>query len=181
MQIQVQHLVRDALDWAVHFSTGAEGLKRVEDELTSGGALPYCFDLHHDIKLYSEAIAILNGEPHSSCLGAQELRLFAAEMGYLIDEPTYPPYSSDWALMGPIKTRERITSGPANSGKFWAGRGAVGDDDVLGCTGETELEAIARCYVAQKQGESVEVPPELVEWCQVNIPPQPMEPERGRV
>lgn len=169
MQIQVSDLTRDALDWAVSFSAGAVPLKRVEDYVSPEGVLPYCFDLFHDIKLYSEAIGILNGEPHCSDLGALELRKFAAEMGYVIDEPAYPAYSSDWALTGPLKASAGITSGPATFGQFWAGVGSVGDDDVLGQTGETELEAIARCYVAHKLGDSVEIPPELEAWCQENI------------
>lgn len=83
-------------------------------------------------------------------------------------------YSSDWSQMGPIIERERIIYGFHDSHPFGP------DDLVHACLqraklkpgqgracwyapagGATILQAAARCYVASKLGETVEIPDEL--------------------
>lgn len=71
-------------------------------------------------------------------------------------------FCTNWALGGPLKEREGIASGPQPFGGFWAGKGHIGDETVLGQFGPTELVAIARCYVTSKLGETAEVPEELL-------------------
>jgi len=70
--------------------------------------------------------------------------------------------SPDWAHGGPIKERAGIASGPCPFGGFWAGKGCIGDETVIGEYGPTELIAIARCYVTSCMGDIVEVPEELL-------------------
>lgn len=45
---------------------------------------------------------------------------------------------------------------------WWACYGDATDDDTLGHSGATPVEAILRCFVEETLGESVEVPPELI-------------------
>lgn len=173
MKISTEKLSDDILDYAVQACSGqaTPALAPLEQDLINGEVLPYSFDLHHDIKLYSEVLSILRGEPHRSGLGAQELRAFAAEMGYTVDKPHFPQFSRDWALMGPLKVDAGICSGPSTYGGYWAGQGAINNDDeqFLGMTGDTELRAIARCYVFERLGKFVEVPVELQAWCREHL------------
>ena len=68
-------------------------------------------------------------------------------------------YSTDWALGGPIIEREKIEL-------FWdSGNGRWIASNPIGTfceSGLTYLEAAMRCYVAQKFGDVVDVPLELL-------------------
>lgn len=162
IEVAVGDLSGQALDFAVAKCAGVEPLKRVEDHLSADGRLPYCFDLHHDIKMLYEAMDILAGRPHCSGLGAEELRLFAAEMGYVIDQPAYKPYSTDWACGGPIIEEFCIVTSHDRGYDFdqpW--RCALSIDPYNLFEGPTPLVAAMRCYVGSKLGPVVELPFEL--------------------
>lgn len=88
-----------------------------------------------------------------------------------------PKYTTDWNQIGPIVDRERMTIRPAylvgtaESGeevqqhKGWAAHPPpkhYWQTPPWGAHGETLLIAAARCYVASKLGETVEVPGELL-------------------
>lgn len=158
-----------ALDWAVAKCEGSKVLIPVEEHLTDGH-LPYCFDLIHDIKMYWEAVDILAGKPHRSGIGADELRTFAAEMGYVIDKPTYLQYSTNWELGGQIIEREMIQLTPhcmVNPLHGWAAsfRSFDEDDCIFAAhrmRGKTPLIAAMRCYVSSKFGDTVKIPEELL-------------------
>lgn len=77
------------------------------------------------------------------------------------DSGLYDP-STNWARGGPLKESQGIASGPQPFGGFWAGKGPIGDETVLGQYGSTELQAVLRCYVVSKLGEAAEVPEELL-------------------
>lgn len=68
-----------------------------------------------------------------------------------------PRYSEDWAHGGPLFSEERIESYWHPVLECWA---AIHNGN-LRC-GPTELIAKARCLVASKLGDEVEVPEELV-------------------
>lgn len=155
--VDIEKLSDLALDWAVAVCEGQKPLRKLEDDTTAAGVLPYSFDLHRDIKLRSEVDAILAGEPHCSGLGAQELREFAAELGYVIDEPVLPPYSSEWKRGGPIIDRECISI--TQFGGVWKASTLYQSAVV----GPTHLVAAMRCRVASKMGMQVRVPAHLIE------------------
>ncbi|HAH86050.1 MAG TPA: hypothetical protein DCL60_01610 [Armatimonadetes bacterium] len=74
-------------------------------------------------------------------------------------EPT-----TDWSQMGPIIEREKIDllgSATKNAWVASAARSKLVGWRLL-AEGPTSLIAAARCYVASKLGETVEVPEELV-------------------
>ena len=89
------------------------------------------------------------GEPHCSGLGSQELRAFAAEMGYIIDGPVYPPYSRDWAIGGPIIDRLGISI--TQCGGAWKASTTYQSAVI----GPTHLIAAMRCHVGRKMGIGV--------------------------
>lgn len=157
MKIKTQNLTGEALDWAVAKALDIKPLKRLEDE-----NLPYCFDLFHDIKTLSEAKGILAGEPHCSGLGSEELRKFATDMGYIIDRPVYPAYSTAWSQGGPIIERERIHIRPdVSTQNFRAFVIRSPEGQQCRYVGATPLVAAMRCFVAIELGEEVELPKEL--------------------
>lgn len=69
-------------------------------------------------------------------------------------------FSTEWSQMGPIIDREEITIDYRDSetqARKW-----TGDDFIHALAGKKRgLIAAARCYVASKLGETVEVPEEL--------------------
>ena len=70
--------------------------------------------------------------------------------------------TTDWSLMGPIIERDEIAIVPMAEG--WEAQFEPSDSqsDTFLAYGPTPLIAAARCYVASKLGEEVEVPEELV-------------------
>lgn len=75
----------------------------------------------------------------------------------IADQPlhSYTP-TTDWSQGGPLFSEARIESYWHSALECWAAK----HDDNLRC-GPTELTAKARCFVASKLGETVEVPEEL--------------------
>ena len=69
---------------------------------------------------------------------------------------TWPFYSSDWSQGGPIIERERIELKPTYAG--WAA--FLGNKTFA--NGPTSLIAAMRCYVANKIGDEVAIPEELL-------------------
>lgn len=70
-----------------------------------------------------------------------------------------PKYASDWAQGGPIIYREDIdlyTSG------VWRAEIIRADEVAFSIKGPTPLIAAMRCYVANKLGDEIEVPEELL-------------------
>lgn len=144
------------------------------------GQLPYVFDLVYDIKMMWEIEHILAGKPHCSGLDAQGLREAAAELGYEIDTPVYPAYSTSWEFGGPLIEREKISLDYMDEFGAWSAsivreygqdRESYSDDqDREGYTveqesfvgyGPTPLIAAMRCFVCSRLGETVEIPEEL--------------------
>jgi hypothetical protein len=80
--------------------------------------------------------------------------------GYEVSKPYSP--TTDWAIMGPIIERERISLIDTGHG-FWGSRPKANFDKA-----EPEqfdrspLIAAARCYVASKLGDEVDIPDNLV-------------------
>jgi hypothetical protein len=76
-------------------------------------------------------------------------------------DPLYKP-TTNWSQMGPIIEREEIAIVPMAEG--WEAQFEPSDSqsDTFLAYGPTPLIAAARCYVASKLGEEVEVPEELV-------------------
>jgi hypothetical protein len=68
--------------------------------------------------------------------------------------------STDWAEMGPIIEREMISVSPALHEGWEASPWPI-DPNTLSW-GDTPLIAAARCYVASKLGDEVEVPEGLL-------------------
>ena len=78
--------------------------------------------------------------------------------GWMLFTPTTDP-----AQMWPIIDREKIAANwritDAEGGGYWQAENLF--TDTYGFIGPTALIAAARCYVASKLGETVEVPEEL--------------------
>ena len=80
-------------------------------------------------------------------------------------------YTTDWSQMGPIIEREKINLEWWHVPQEWHAcmnerlqydeQGEFIDGSDFHLSGPTPLIAAARCYVASKLGESVEVPEEL--------------------
>lgn len=58
--------------------------------------------------------------------------------------------------------------------RYWAGVGEIDDEEVIGQYGETQLIAIARCYVQHKLGDEIEIPDcfELIQPRAYKVAPQ---------
>lgn len=75
-------------------------------------------------------------------------------------------YTADWSQMGPIIERETISvvhrhrRPPHPEGDRW--NAIILSNNKRGWYGPTPLIAAARCFVASKLGDEVEVPEELV-------------------
>lgn len=70
-------------------------------------------------------------------------------------------FSSDWALGGPIKEREKIETRwiitDSEGGGYWQAANLF--TDIYGYTHQkSELTAAMRCFVAGKLGEEVDIP-----------------------
>ena len=72
------------------------------------------------------------------------------------DDPTTPPFSTDWAQGGPIIEREKTAIKENGYGHWFA---KVGTGKWM--RGPTPLIAAMRCYVASKLGDEVEIPDEI--------------------
>lgn len=85
---------------------------------------------------------------------------FTDGISWIIDRAgTYqqlPKYSTDWEQGGPIIERERIELKPTYAG--WAA--FLGNKTFA--NGPTSLIAAMRCYVANKIGDEVAIPEELL-------------------
>lgn len=71
------------------------------------------------------------------------------------------PYSSSWALAGPLIEWERVEltdNGPPKDEDSWVGH--ICQTKSMG-SGPTPLIAAMRCYVASKLGDEVYIPDEL--------------------
>jgi len=64
------------------------------------------------------------------------------------------PYSTKWALGGPIIERERIELAPVTKGRWVASASGTDFNEA----GPTPLIAAMRAYVASKYGETVDLP-----------------------
>ena len=76
------------------------------------------------------------------------------------------PYSTDWALGGPIIEREGISICNLEANAWgvegWtASRGELWSPSEDGWVSPTPLIAAMRCYVASKLGDEVQLPEEL--------------------
>jgi len=71
-------------------------------------------------------------------------------------------YSNDWAQGGPIIERERISVEPCFDLK-WVAIRTESPNSAFEEEGPTPLIAAMRCHVANKMGNEVEVPDELME------------------
>ncbi len=71
------------------------------------------------------------------------------------DDPTTPPFSTDWAQGGPIIEREGITI--FQTGRDWMGYIRHDTESFA----PTPLIAAMRCYVASKLGDDIDIPEEL--------------------
>jgi hypothetical protein len=161
MKIPVSKIEGEALDWAVASTMNVKPLQRLADHLERDRTLPYTFDLVHDLKTYDEVEEILAGKPHRSGLGAAELRAFAQEIGYVIDQPVCPAYSSDYAAGGPILAalvNEGFEIRRATfSDKIQISR-VAGDKwpPLTAAFGPTLLVAAARCHLLHRAGADVD-------------------------
>lgn len=77
------------------------------------------------------------------------------------------PYSTDWALAGPIIERELLEVSPhfwTDVGWHWVAcvLGTNNLDDSFEQRGPTPLIAAMRCYVSSRLGDTVEIPKELL-------------------
>jgi hypothetical protein len=158
MKILVSKIEGEALDWAVAATMNVEPLQRLADHLERDRTLPYTFDLFHDLKTYDEVEEILAGKPHRSGLGAAELRAFAQERGYVIDQPVFPAYSSDYTAGGPILAA-LVSEGfeirrATFSDKIQISR--VAGDKLTSAFGPTLLVAAARCHLLHRAGADVD-------------------------
>jgi hypothetical protein len=70
-----------------------------------------------------------------------------------------PEYSTKWAEGGPIIEQEGISINSHLDGYEWFARDYWGLNEQAA---ETPLVAAMRCYVANKLGDTVEVPDELL-------------------
>ena len=113
------------------------------------------------------------------CEGAKEIRFDGEFWRVLIDEDHFLPYeeylgnldyTTDWSQMGPIIEREignlwKINKLDPSEPDVWTAVSYLKAPDgtlLYYEDGPTPLIAAARCYVAHKLGEEVEVPEELV-------------------
>jgi hypothetical protein len=69
-------------------------------------------------------------------------------------------YSTDWSQGGPIIEREKICTTTVDYGNAW-GATMTTNNDLL-WHGPTLLIAAMRCYVANKLGDEINVPEELL-------------------
>ena len=106
------------------------------------------------------AVAVAEGKSGDCEIHANNIWYGRVTSGFVQYHP-----STNWALMGPIIERELITLdydcfGPQ---PVWIGTQHAFDGTRLQHQfGETPLTAAARCYVASKLGDEVEVPEELL-------------------
>ena len=79
------------------------------------------------------------------------------------DDPTTPPFSTDWAQGGPIIEREEIALEPMTHDEHGDGWLATRVEGPAICMefGQTMLIAAMRCFVASHLGDEVDVPEEL--------------------
>jgi hypothetical protein len=106
-------------------------------------------------QLWNELCANTPGAIDASIMSDQEM------IDYGVRTWRTPDYCGDWALGGPIIDRETITVrniGLNIEGQIWDA--SIGNGDEY--EGPTALIAAMRCYVANKLGEEVELPEELV-------------------
>jgi hypothetical protein len=95
---------------------------------------------------------------------AQGYSLSILDLLYDIKEYTKYRPSSDWSFGGPILEREKISvkyfpdGNHPNGGEWWAYWDA---DPQIESYGETPLIAAMRCYVQSRQGDAIDVPPNL--------------------
>jgi Protein of unknown function (DUF2591) len=76
-----------------------------------------------------------------------------------IDLGVVEDYSTDWSQGGPIIEREGIELVPSHDGTRWYSEGLNRGGQS---EGPTPLIAAMRCYVANKLGDEVDVPEELI-------------------
>lgn len=79
------------------------------------------------------------------------------------DDPTTPPFSTDWSQGGPIIEREEIALEPMTHDEHGDGWLATRVEGPAVCMefGQTMLIAAMRCFVASRLGDEIEVPNEL--------------------
>lgn len=111
----------------------------------------------------------------AECEGATDLAYDGITLSFRLDgqlkvlakgwaqSMSYTP-TTDWAQMGPIIEREEIGVGVSDTGNVpetkWVAVITKGNEAWV--HGPTPLIAAARCYVASKLGDEVEIPKELM-------------------
>lgn len=178
MKAKISELIGGPLDWAVASLNGVKPLLKLADSLEADGHLPYSFDLFHDIKTYKEVEDILAGKPHCSGLGSAELRAFAQELGYVIDQPVCPAFSTDYACGGPILERlvadgfEIRQATFSDNEPFQVFR--VRGDKLTSAFGPTLLVAAMRCHLLHRLGAQtdaeIDVPDNLMAGTSIPAP-----------
>lgn len=79
------------------------------------------------------------------------------------DDPTTPPFSTDWSQGGPIIEREEIALEPMTHDEHGDGWLATRVEGPAICMefGQTMLIAAMRCFVASHLGDEIELPEKL--------------------
>jgi hypothetical protein len=106
------------------------------------------------------AVALAEGEDYSCNMPyMMGSRLYYSRDGEVVE---YNP-STDWSLMGPIIEREHISLNQRHDGWWVACIQYNYDDEARSIElSHWPLISTARCYVASKLGDDVEIPDELL-------------------
>lgn len=81
--------------------------------------------------------------------------------------------STDWTVGGPIIEREGIRLHRSHTGEWWASPEV---DPHRPISGATPLVAAMRCFVAEKMGDEIELPQELLQDLPQDRSTQPERP-----
>lgn len=154
MLVKTLNLTSTALDWAVGYCLGTNGVKpgrcmdceHHEERAGRDGALYYCNhpkSIHNPEFSWGDAISPFHGV-HPNCP---------------ITELTPKPYSTEWKRGGPVLEDNRIGGFYDSENQRWQSA----DEQGTRCgTGPTLLVAAMRTYVNREEGDDLEIPKELL-------------------
>lgn len=155
--MKVSELTGLALDWAVARALGKQELLPLK-EAEVNGRLPYDFDLCFDIHNWEDVLDIMEDRPTRCDCTPIELIDFARKLGfYILHKVKEAPWSTSWALSGPILDKNNFCIDSQNPGDIAAKIYPITDWFY----GETILIAAMRCFVSLKLGNEIEIPDDL--------------------
>jgi hypothetical protein len=172
MKVKVKEAIGVDLDWMVGVVTGMATDKRLDDHFPD--TLPIEFQHQHDLTFMWEVDSIMAGDIVLNGIGPREMKDIAMHLGYCIDRPCAPAYSSDMAIGAALISEQKISVDYDDSrpphlrcrARIFRSDSQSKESQSLEAAevceyGSDMLEAGLRCYVKAALGEECEVPEEL--------------------